>query len=107
MNNDDLTRPPTVLDRAVSGLAWYAPELITAGVAAAAAATVWAPLGFVSVAVGGWIATDRIVTARRNGAARKAARLRADQERLDQAADTTQPLPLADAGEGDGLEVAG
>lgn len=93
------------LNRAVSAVAWYAPELITAGVAAGAAVTVWQPLGLVSVAVAGWIATERALLFRRSRALRKAARLRADQARLDRAADT-QPLPRIKRGR-DGWEVAG
>lgn len=91
--------------RAVSAAAWYTPELVTAAVAAGAAVAVWQPFGLVSIAVGGWIAVDRALLFRRNRAVRKAARLRADQARLDRAADT-QPLPRIKRGR-DGWEVAG
>lgn len=57
---------PTAKDRALTALGWYAPELTAAGAAAGAAATVWAPLGLISAALGVRIIADRVRLARRN-----------------------------------------
>jgi len=86
----------TRLDRAVTEVAWYTPEL-TVAVATGGAATVWPPFALATVAAVGWIATDNVLRVRSNRAAkRKAARIRADQARLDRAAETAPPLPPAD-----------
>lgn len=92
-----------LIDRAVSAVAWYTPELATAGASAGAAVTVWAPFGVVSAAVCGWIVSDQVLAARRTRAAR---RMRADQLRLDEATATTQPLKLVQGEHGE-WEVAG
>lgn len=97
------TCDPTRLDRVLTGLAWYAPELIAAGVAAGLALTAWRPLLAVTVAVLVWIAVDRVLAFRRT---RAIARLTADQARLDRAADTG-PATGPPVDEDDWTEVVG
>lgn len=97
-----MTNDRTWLDRAVTEVGWYTPELTGAVVAAAVAATVapWALL--MSASLLGWIAVHRVLTACRNRKTRtKARRLHADQERLDRAAATTQPLKLVQGEQGE------
>lgn len=70
------------VDRAVSEVAWYTPELATGTTAAMTAATVWPPMAVVSAGAAVWIAADRVRIARSNRAAKaKAAAIRAEQER--------------------------
>lgn len=57
---------PTTKDRAITALGWYTPELTGAAITAGAAATVWAPLGLITAALGARIAVDRVRLARRN-----------------------------------------
>lgn len=56
---------PTTTDRALTALGWYAPELTGAAITAGAAATVWAPLGLITAALGVRIVADRVRLARR------------------------------------------
>lgn len=85
------------LDRAVNAVAWYTPELSVAVVTGGAALTVWEPFALGTAAAVGWIAADNVLRVRSNRAAkRKAARIRSDQARLDQAAETAPPLPRAE-----------
>lgn len=94
------------VDRAVSEVAWYTPELATGVAAAMTAATVWPPMAVVSAAAAGWIGFDRVRIARENRAAkRKAAAMRAERDRTDEAdqsADDDVEAPES----GEGWEVS-
>lgn len=82
-NSTDRPRP---LKRLASTVVWYSPELTGAAVSAGAAATVWAPLGAVGVALGAWIATDQVNIAReRHRARRPLTRSRRERAQLDAA----------------------
>lgn len=100
------------VDRAVSEVAWYTPEVATGVAAAMTAATVWPPMAVVSAGAAGLIAVDRVRIARSNRAAkRKAAAMRAERDGADQ---TDQTADSADdgteapesAGSADGWEVS-
>lgn len=69
--HDTTTDRPGPFSRVTNTLAWYSPELTVAAASAGAAATVWAPLGAISVALGGWIAADQVNIARANRRVRR------------------------------------
>lgn len=100
------------VDRTVSEVAWYTPEIATGAAAAATAATVWPPAAILSAGAAAWIAVDRVRIARRNHAAKaKAAAMRDERDQL--AADDTDHADVAGVadtaeqdGRSDGWEVS-
>lgn len=85
-SRDVSTDRPGPLKRLASTVVWYSPELTGVAVSAGAAATVWAPLGALGVALGAWIATDQVNIARERRHARRAlTRSRRERAQLDAA----------------------
>lgn len=84
------TERPGPWDRAVSAVAWYAPELTGAAAAGAAAATVWAPLGAISAALAAWIASDQVRLARERRRVHRAVEQRTERAQLDAAEPDTE-----------------
>ncbi|GAA5128892.1 hypothetical protein [Haloechinothrix salitolerans] len=113
MNTESEDRTDTArsgpLNRVASALAWYTPELTGAAVSAGAAATVWAPLGAISAALGAWIATDQVNAARARRHARREVEYRAQRAQLDPAEDHDGEDDGAqdDARADDGVSVSG
>jgi len=94
---DTNTDRPGPFKRVTDALAWYSPELIVAAASGGAAATVWAPLGVVSAALGGWIAVDQVNLARANRRVRREIEQeRAERAQLDPCGEHDEPAESSD-----------
>lgn len=107
----DAARPGRA-KRALNVVGWYTPELVGAAATAAAAATVWGPLGLLSAALGVRIVADQAVLAHRNHAARRqfAENRAAHRARLEKGEDVAGNTAAPDdeaTDHNDGWEVAG